>query len=216
MEWSKALPKDPGRWLEACPPFSAPLAEQLQEWILTWEPDLTVSIKWTFLCFSGHKLICGLNPCQQYLAVVFFRGVELPDPAGLFLPAERNVTTRTLRIHSLDTFPRGAFRTLLRAAVALDSDPALPPPPRVRREPWPVPAFFAEALKRQANRVAAAQFAKLAPSCQREYLVWLSTAKRPETRERRLAETLAALAAGRKWDQRKLPAKAPSKVSGCG
>ncbi|MBL9173792.1 MAG: YdeI/OmpD-associated family protein [Verrucomicrobiales bacterium] len=216
MEWSKALPKDPGLWLEACPPFSAPVAETLQEWILTWEPDLAVSIKWTLLCFSGRKLICGLNACQRHLAVVFFRGVELPDPAGLFLPAERNVTTRTIRILSLESLNRAAFRTLLRAAVELDADPTVPPPPRMRREPWPVPPFFAEALKRRTNRAAADQFAKLAPSCQREYLVWLSSAKRPETREKRLAETLAALAAGRRWDQRKRPAKTPSKVSGCG
>ena len=37
-----------------------------------------------------------------------------------------------------------------------------------------------------------------------EYLVWLTMAKLPETRARRLAETLAALTVGRKWAQRKL------------
>jgi hypothetical protein len=33
--------------------------------------------------------------------------------------------------------------------------------------------------------------------------VWLSTAKREETRDRRLAEALAALVHGRKWIERK-------------
>jgi hypothetical protein len=36
------------------------------------------------------------------------------------------------------------------------------------------------------------------------YLVWLTMAKLPETRARRLKETLSALKAGRKWAQRKL------------
>ena len=54
------------------------------------------------------------------------------------------------------------------------------------------------------NRAAAEYFKALAPSCQREYLVWVSTAKLPETRARRLKETLAALRKGRKWAQRKL------------
>ena len=41
---------------------------------------------------------------------------------------------------------------------------------------------------------AAAGFRALAPSCQREYIVWVRSAKRTETRERRLRETLAAVA----------------------
>ena len=66
-----------------------------------------------------------------------------------------------------------------------------------------MPSYFKKALSAKQNRAAALCFNKLAPTYQREYLVWLSMAKRPETRARRLAETLAALAAGRKWAQRK-------------
>jgi uncharacterized protein YdeI (YjbR/CyaY-like superfamily) len=65
-----------------------------------------------------------------------------------------------------------------------------------------MPGFFKQALAEKKHRAASENFKKLSPSCQREYLVWLSMAKRPETRERRLAETLKALAAGRKWAQR--------------
>jgi uncharacterized protein YdeI (YjbR/CyaY-like superfamily) len=123
----------------------------------------------------------------------------------LFTPGgEKNTNIRSVRITSLDGLNRAALRELLNAAVLLDADPTLPPLPKVKRKPWPVPAFFKIALAEKRNRAAAEGFRKLAPSCQREYLVWLSTAKRPETRARRLKETLAALAAGRKWEQRKL------------
>ena len=128
----------------------------------------------------------------------------MPDPAGLFTPGgEKNTNIRSIRITTLDDFDRAALRALLHAAVALDADPTLPPVPKAKRKPWPVPAFFKQALAEKRNRAAAENFRKLAPSCQREYLVWLSTAKLPETRARRLAETLAALASGRKWAQRK-------------
>jgi uncharacterized protein YdeI (YjbR/CyaY-like superfamily) len=73
----------------------------------------------------------------------------------------------------------------------------------VKRKPWPVPPFFKAALAQPRNRAAAAGFKRLSPTCQREYLVWLTTAKRLETRARRLAQTLAALRGGRKWAQRK-------------
>ena len=203
MDCNRARTKDPGEWLETCPDFSAPLAEQLAEWILNWEPDLTESIKWNNLCFSGRKLVLGLSACQRHLALFFFRGTELPDPAGLFSPGgESNTNIRSIRVTTLERLNRPAFRALLRAAVELDAEPSVTPLPKRKRTPWPVPEFFAKALQR--NRTAAGSFRSLAPSCQREYLVWLTTAKRPETRARRLAETLAALAAGRKWAQRKL------------
>lgn len=204
MDCSRARTRDPAEWLETCPDFSWPLAEQVHEWILTWEPDLTESIKWNMLCFSGRRLVCGLSACQRHLGVSFFRGTELPDPAGLFNEGgEGNTHIRSLRLTSLEGFNRDAFRALVHGAAALDADPTLPPPPKVKRTPWPVPDFFRQALAQPRNRTAAVGFEALSPSCQREYLVWLSTAKRPETRARRLAETLVALAAGRKWAQRK-------------
>ena len=48
------------------------------------------------------------------------------------------------------------------------------------------------------NPAAAAYFAKLAYPHQREYVRWLEGAKKPETRARRLSETVAMLAQGRK------------------
>lgn len=204
MDCARARTKDPGEWLQTCPDFSQPLAEQVVEWFLNWQPDLTESIKWNMLCFSGRKLVCGLSACRQHLGITFFRGTELPDPARLFSPGgEANTNIRSLRLTSLDGLDCAALRDLLAAAVTLDADPTIPPAPKVKRKPWPMPAFFKAALAQPRNRAAAEGFKRLSPSCQREYLVWLSMAKRPETRALRLAKTLAALRSGRKWAQRK-------------
>ena len=204
MDCSRARAKDPGQWLETCPDFSQPLAEQLVEWILQWEPDLAESIKWNMLCFSGRKLVCGLSSCQRHLSITFFRGTELPDLKRLFNEGgEKNTNIRSIRITALEDFDLEALRALLRAAVELDADPMIPPAPKVKRKPWPMPAYFKKALAENRHRAAAEGFRKLAPTYQREYIVWLTVAKRPETKARRLKETLAALAAGRKWAQRK-------------
>ena len=205
MDCNRARTKDPGEWLETCPDFSQPLAQEFVEWILHWEPDLTESIKWNNLCFSGRKLVCGLSACQHHLGIFFFRGTELPDPKKLFTKGgENNTNIRSIRVEDLKKFDREAFQALLHAAVGLDSDPAISPAPKVKRKPWPMPLFFKQALAEKRNRTAAQGFRNLSPSCQREYLVWLTMAKRPETRARRLKETLAALASGRKWAQRKM------------
>jgi hypothetical protein len=202
MDVSRARTHDPSEWLETCPEFSAPLAQQLCDWILTWEPDLTESIKWNMLCFSGRKLVCGLSACKRHLGVTFFRGTELPDPAKLFSSGANNTNILSFRVTTIEGFNRDALRALLHAAVELDADPLVPPVPKVKRAPWPMPDFFKKALAAKQNRAAAEYFRKLAPTYQREYLGWVSMAKRPETRARRLAETLAALSAGRKWAQR--------------
>ncbi|MEJ2702670.1 MAG: YdeI/OmpD-associated family protein [Sedimentisphaerales bacterium] len=57
--------------------------------------------------------------------------------------------------------------------------------------PLDIPPEFAKALAR--NKKAKMNFEKLAPSYRRQYLVWIAVAKRPETKERRIAESIALL-----------------------
>ncbi len=201
MDCSRAKTHDPDVWIDQAPAFSKPLAEQVREWILRWQPDLKESIKWNMLCFSGHRLVCGLSACKHHLGISFFRGTELRESTSLFTGGEANTSIQSLRLTSLEALNARAFRQLLQAAVLLDDSPEMPPPPKVRREDWPMPEALAKALK--SNPAAAANFATLSRTCQREYKVWISMAKQPETVARRLKETLAALAAGRKWAQRK-------------
>src|SRR3954463_6603868 len=101
MDVRRAKTTDPDEWLEAAPDFSRPLAADLREWIFRTAPDLTESIKWNCLCFTGRKLVCGLSPCKKHLGIVFFRGTELPDPARLFSGGEGNTNIRNIRLTSL-------------------------------------------------------------------------------------------------------------------
>lgn len=201
MDCSRPKTRNPDEWVANAPAFSQSMAEQVREWILRWEPDLTEAIKWNMLCFSGRKLVCGLSACQHHLGVTFFRGTELRESTTLFTSGESNTSIQSIRVTSLDDLSQRALRQLLHAAVQLDANPDVPPPPQVKREEWPMPEALAKALKK--NKAAAAGFEKMSKSCQREYKVWISTAKQPETIARRLKETIAALADGRKWAQRK-------------
>jgi uncharacterized protein YdeI (YjbR/CyaY-like superfamily) len=201
MDVTRAKTKDPDEWLENAPDFSRPMAVELRNWVFRTAPDLTESIKWNALCFSGRKLVCGLSPCQRHLGIVFFRGTELADSTGLFdAQSEGNVNMRSIRLTSLAGLNRKALAMMLLAAVELDAQDR-PLPPKVKRAEWPVPDFFRAALKK--NKKAAGFYESLAPTYQREYLVWVTTAKREETRAKRLEETLKALAAGFKWIDRK-------------
>ena len=59
-----------------------------------------------------------------------------------------------------------------------------------------LPAYIAKAFK--ANARAWQHFQALAPTHRRNFVVWIHMAKRPETRERRIRESIKLLAAGKK------------------
>jgi uncharacterized protein YdeI (YjbR/CyaY-like superfamily) len=62
-----------------------------------------------------------------------------------------------------------------------------------------VPAELTAALKK--NKAAAKVFAGFSVSCQREYADWITEAKRPETKEKRVAQAVEWVAEGkqRNW-----------------
>jgi uncharacterized protein YdeI (YjbR/CyaY-like superfamily) len=67
------------------------------------------------------------------------------------------------------------------------------PRPRISVD---IPPEFAEALAR--NKKAKEFFDKLAPSYRKHYIGWISVAKRPETKKRRIDESIALLEKGKK------------------
>jgi uncharacterized protein YdeI (YjbR/CyaY-like superfamily) len=52
------------------------------------------------------------------------------------------------------------------------------------------------------NKKAATFFASIAPSYQRQYIAWIATAKRPETKKRRVDEAIRLLKRGQKLGMR--------------
>jgi len=83
----------------------------------------------------------------------------------------------------------------LLAPAGLDAAPtanryaAHPPIPKL-------PAYVAKAIK--TNAKAWQFFQQLAPTYRRDFVVWIHLAKRPETRVKRIRESIALLAAGQK------------------
>ena len=100
------------------------------------------------LCYSRKKRVVSLGAFNDHAEICFYRGGELPDPAKLFNHGEGNMGIRGIKLTSLDDLGKGALRALVHAAVELDIQPSLPPPPKVKREPWPMPPLLAEGFKK--------------------------------------------------------------------
>lgn len=200
MDCRRSRTTDPDAWVATCPEFSGSMCEALREMMLNWQPDFKESINSNMLCFSMQKRVVALAAFNRHAEICFYRGSEVADPAGLLNHGEGNLSIRGIKLTTLEGLNVAALRKLVQSAVALDHQPALPPP-KAPRQPWPMPPELAEGLKE--NVEAGRFFASLKPTYQREYMVWVGMAKRPETKVKRLEETLRALAAGRKWVDRK-------------
>lgn len=201
MDVRRSRTKNPDLWLATCPDFSRPICEELRDLIFRWEPDLKETVNTNMLCYTGRKRVFALGAFVKTACITFFRGSELPDPAGLLNQGEGNHSIRNIVLTSLEGLDLAALRVLMRAAVKLDAQVDRPPPPPRKREPLPMPPILANGLKR--HQAAAAFFESLKPTYQREYIAWLTFAKLPETQQKRLQETLAALVAGKKWAERR-------------
>jgi uncharacterized protein YdeI (YjbR/CyaY-like superfamily) len=88
----------------------------------------------------------------------------------------------------------------LKAAGLLSEGGLAAAPTNNRYAPHPripeLPAYIATAFKE--NPGAWQFFQALAPTYRRHFVAWIHTAKRPETRERRIRESIELLSAGRK------------------
>ena len=88
----------------------------------------------------------------------------------------------------------------LKAAGLLASAGLVAAPTKNSYVPRPIipelPVYIAKAMK--TNSQAWEFFRKLAPTDRRDFVVWIHIAKRPETRERRIRESIRVLAAGKK------------------
>ena len=76
--------------------------------------------------------------------------------------------------------------------AAAPTDNSYAPRPRIPE----LPAYVAKAFK--TNLKAWQHFQALAPTQRRNFVVWIHIAQRPETRERRIRESIELLSAGKK------------------
>jgi uncharacterized protein YdeI (YjbR/CyaY-like superfamily) len=83
----------------------------------------------------------------------------------------------------------------VKLAVALNESGERPKRARRKKPPPKAPSYLAAALKKSAK--ARATWARLTPGQQREYVDWLVEAKQDATRERRLAQAIEWLTAGK-------------------
>jgi len=184
-------------------PFAKPILEHFRGVVEEACPDAEETIRWgtpSWTC-SGAPL-CSMSAFKHHCTFGFWKAPLLTfngKPVGF------GASGQFSRIESMRDVPsRAALVKLLKQAAKLNADGVkesimTSSGPRQPRKPLPVPPDLKKALA--ANTPARTTFERFPPSHQRDYIEWITEAKQPATREKRLSTTLEWLAEGkpRNW-----------------
>ena len=85
------------------------------------DPDVVEEWKWRGVPVWSHDgIICTGETYTSVVKLTFLKGASLEDPAGLFNSSLEGNARRAIDIHEGDALDEGAFKALVRAAVALN------------------------------------------------------------------------------------------------
>jgi hypothetical protein len=89
------------------------------------EPDVVEEWKWRGVpVWYRDGMICTGETYKSVVKVTFAKGAALADPSGLFNSSLEGNVRRAIDIHEGDEVDADAFKTLIRAAVALNRSAA--------------------------------------------------------------------------------------------
>jgi hypothetical protein len=73
--------------------------------------------------WSHHGIVCIGETYKQVVKLTFAKGASVPDPSRLFNSSLEGNTRRAIDIHEGEQVDAGAFKALIRAAVAQNGPP---------------------------------------------------------------------------------------------
>ena len=88
------------------------------------DPEVVEEWKWSVPVWSHDGLICTGEAYKSVVKLTFAKGASLKDPSGLFNSSLEGNARRAIDFHEGDEIDEAAFKTLIRAAAALNRSSA--------------------------------------------------------------------------------------------
>jgi uncharacterized protein YdeI (YjbR/CyaY-like superfamily) len=182
-------------------PFARPILEYVRAVVHDALPDVEETIKWGFPHFTHNGMLCAMSAFKAHCAFGFWRGAQVVEGAvggsmGDFgkitsvadLPGKRALAAMVRKAAALNAVgePTPVATSRAKKVAAAGGRKVVVPA---------LPADFAAALRKV--RGAMAQFDAMSPSHRKEYLLWITEAKKDETRARRIEKAVGMIAEGK-------------------
>lgn len=176
-------------YIAAAAPFAQPILTWLRDRVHEAAPDIAESIKWGMPAFlRGGRPFANMAAFKAHATFGFWNRAAATGREG-------EAMGQMGRIASLADLPDAAtFEAMVRERAA-EGAPTKRGAAPAKRE-VDVPPALMTALA--ADAAAKAAFDAFPPSARRDYCDWVAEAKRPDTRDKRVAQSLEWLREGKR------------------
>jgi len=185
--------------------FAKPILQHLRKVVHAGCPDVVETMKWSMPHFEHKGFMCGMAAFKEHCAFGFWKADLILEPGET---SDKSGMGSFGGIRSLADLPNEKkLIGYVRKAAALN-EAGVKAPGRTqpkKRKPLAMPEDLTAALKKNAG--ARKTFEGFPPSHRREYIEWITEAKREETRKERLAKTMKWLAEGKARNWKYMPSK---------
>jgi uncharacterized protein YdeI (YjbR/CyaY-like superfamily) len=181
-------------YIKRAAPFARPILKHLRKSVHRACPDVEETIRWNMPFFDRNGAICFMAAFKQHAALGFWKGERI------FGKKNKDAMGHFGRIKSLKDLPRDKelIGYVRKAAEQNERGVQKRRTPRGTQKVT-VPADLKATLARNAK--ARRAFENFSYTNRREYVDWITGAKRDETRQRRLKTAVEWLSQGkvRNW-----------------
>jgi len=157
--------------------------------------ELEETVKWGAPVYTvDGKNVVGIGGFKSYFGLWFFQGALLADKKKMLINAQegRTKALRQMRFRSKDDIDRKAIQAYVKEAIGLARNGVEIKPDR--NKPLTVPAELQAAFRKRGK--ARTSFDKMTPGKRREYAEYVASAKRDETRQKRIDKILPMIESG--------------------
>lgn len=181
-------------YIERQADFAKPILEHLRATVHAACPEAEETLKWSAPAFLYTcKQLALMAAFKAHATFSFWRGSLILGEGE----RQDGAMGQFGRLTSIADLPEPEkMAELIRKAMELTDQGVKPARAKATKAPLEVPDDLRAAL--DAKPEAAAVFDAFSPSCRREYIEWVVEAKRPETRQKRIAQTVEWVAEGKK------------------
>ena len=182
-------------YIAKSPDFAKPVLTFLRELAHAGCPEVEETLKWRMPHFLHNGILFGMAAFKHHCVVHFWKGKLV-----LGNQARAGVFGNLGRVKAISDLPgRKELLGYIKKAAELNKRGVKKPIIARPKKKLVVPAYFIAALMK--NKKAQTAFESFSYSHKKEYLDWITGAKREETREARIKTAMEWLAQGkpRNW-----------------
>lgn len=175
--------------------FARPILEHIRKVVHETCPEVEENIKWGFPHFDYKgEIMCSMAAFKAHCVFTFWKGSLMRDPDHVMEKVGRTAMGQFGKIHHLKDLPDWKIlEKYIREAMKFN-DEGIKVPAKPKKEVV-VPRYFSSELEKHPKALNI--FQKFSPSHKREYVEWITEAKKEETRKSRLEKAMKMISEGK-------------------